>query len=104
MLFDMLLVVEENMIVRVRAFAIFRDILGRDLNVDLKDGSTIKDLLDSLSASHQRLRPAIFNESGQVREYVILMKNRKNIESLSVLETMLFEGDEVAILPPVAGG
>jgi len=32
------------------------------------------------------------------------MKNRKNINSLDGLETKLSEGDEVAILPPVAGG
>lgn len=92
------------MIVRVRAFANFKDILGRDLNVDLEEGSTVKDLLDDLSTSHQKFRSAIFDESGRVRDYVILMKNRKNIESLGGLETKLSEGDEVAILPPVAGG
>jgi molybdopterin synthase sulfur carrier subunit len=92
------------MIVHVRAFANFRDILGKDLNVDLNDGSTVKDLLDNLIASRQRLRSAIFDDSGNVREYVILMKNRKNINYFSGLETALAEGDEVAILPPVAGG
>lgn len=92
------------MIVRVRAFANFKDILGRDLNVDLKDSSTVKDLLDNLSTSHQGFGSAIFDESGQVKEYIILMKNRKNIDFLSGLETKLFDGDEVAILPPVAGG
>lgn len=92
------------MIVRVRAFANFKDIFGRDLNVELKDSSTIKDLLDTLSTSNQEFRSAIFDESGQVKEYIILMKNRKNIDSLSGLETKLSEGDEVAILPPVAGG
>ena len=92
------------MIVRVRAFANFRDILGKDLNVDLNDSSTVKDLLDNLITSRQRLRSAIFDDAGNVREYVILMKNRKNIDYLSGLETELAEGDEVAILPPVAGG
>lgn len=92
------------MIVRVRAFANFKDILGRDLSVDLKDSSTVKDLLDNLSTSHQGFRSAIFDEAGQVKEYIILMKNRKNIDFQSGLETKLFEGDEVAILPPVAGG
>lgn len=92
------------MIVHVRAFASFRDILGNDLSVDLNDGSTVKDLLDNLSASRQRLRSAIFDDSGNVREYVILMKNRKKIDYLNGLETALAEGDEVAILPPVAGG
>lgn len=90
--------------INIRAFANFREILGRDLSVDLKDGSTIGDLLESLSSSRKQLRPAIFDESGQVREYVIIMKNRKDVSTLQGLETVLEEGDEVAILPPVAGG
>ena len=92
------------MIIHVRSFASFRDILGKELSVELKDGSTVKDLLDDLTSTRQRLRSAVFDESGKVREYVILMKNRKNIESLGGLDTELAEGDEVAILPPVAGG
>jgi molybdopterin converting factor small subunit len=32
------------------------------------------------------------------------MKNRKDVDSLEGLKTTLFEGDEVAILPPIAGG
>ncbi len=90
--------------INVRAFANFREILGRNLSVDLKEGSTVADLLESLSRSHQQLRPAIFDESGQVREYVIIMKNRKDVSALQGLKTALEEGDEVAILPPVAGG
>jgi molybdopterin synthase sulfur carrier subunit len=92
------------MIVHIKAFANFRDILGKDLEVNLENGSTIKELLDSLCASHQRMKSALFDESGKVREYVILMKNRKDVESLEGLKTTLSEGDEVAILPPIAGG
>jgi molybdopterin synthase sulfur carrier subunit len=92
------------MIIHVRSFASFRDILGKELSVELKEGSTVKNLLDDLISTRQRLKSAVFDESGKVKEYVILMKNRKNIESLDGLDTKLAEGDEVAILPPVAGG
>ena len=92
------------MIIHVRSFASFRDILGKELSVELNEGSNVKDLLDDLISTRQRLKSAVFDESGKVREYVILMKNRKNIESLGGLDTELAEGDEVAILPPVAGG
>ena len=92
------------MIIHVRSFASFRDILGKELSVELKEGSKVKDLLDDLISTRQRLKSAVFDESGKVKEYVILMKNRKNIESLGGLDTELAEGDEVAILPPVAGG
>jgi len=92
------------MIVHIRAFANFRDVLGKDLEVELDDGSKVKELLDSLCASHPRLKSVIFDESGNVREYVVLMKNRKDVDSLEGLNSTLLEGDEVAILPPVAGG
>ena len=92
------------MIVQVKAFANFRAILGKDSIVSLEEGSTIRDLLDNLSASHHGLSSTIFDEFGRIKEYVILMKNRKNIDSLGGLETKLYDGDEVAILPPIAGG
>jgi sulfur-carrier protein len=88
------------MIVKIKAFANFRDILGKDLKIEPKEGSSIKELSDSLCTSHQRLK----SESGKVREYVILMKNRKDVYSLEGLKIMLSESDEVAILPPVTGG
>ena len=90
--------------IHIRSFANFRDILGEDLDMEIKEGSTIWDLLQSLISTHSNFRTAIFNEAGNIREYVIIMKNRKNIESLQGLSTVLDEGDEVAILPPVAGG
>ncbi len=37
----------------------------------------------------------VFDESDKVREYVVLMKNRKDIESISGQEAILSEGDEV---------
>jgi len=90
--------------VHIRAFANFRDILGKDHDVEIKEGSTVGDLLQSLISTNRNLKTAIFDEAGNIREYVIIMKNRKNIESLQGLSTGLDEGDEVAILPPVAGG
>ena len=92
------------MIVYIKAFANFREILGRDTQVELDEGSKVRELLDSLCLSQQRLKSVLFDESGRVREYVVLMKNRKDINSFEGLETKLSNGDEVAILPPVAGG
>jgi molybdopterin synthase sulfur carrier subunit len=92
------------MIVYIKAFANLREILGRDIQVELDDGAIVRELLDCLCLSHQRLKSALFDESGKFREYVILMKNRKDINSFEGLETRLSDGDEVAILPPVAGG
>jgi sulfur-carrier protein len=90
------------MIVHIKSFANFRDILGKDLNVVVANDSTIKTLLDDLISTKPRLKNALFEESGQIKEYIIIMKNRKNINTMDGLNTQLAEGDEVAILPPAA--
>jgi molybdopterin synthase sulfur carrier subunit len=90
--------------VHLKAFASFKDILGKEKDVDVKEGSSVGELLEDLSSKNTKLKDAIFDETGQLRDYVILMKNRKSIEHMEGLNTKLSEGDEVAILPPVAGG
>jgi molybdopterin synthase sulfur carrier subunit len=90
--------------VHLKAFASFKDILGKEKDVDVKEGSSVGALLEDLSSKNTKLKDAIFDETGQLRDYVILMKNRKSIEHMEGLNTKLSEGDEVAILPPVAGG
>ncbi len=87
--------------INVRAFASFREILGREIVLDLQEGSTVKDLLQVLAAGDEKFLEAAFDRSGAVRDYVLLMKNKKRIDSP---HEELCAGDEVAIFPPVAGG
>ncbi len=89
--------------IRVRAFASFREILGRDTEVELKDGSIVRDLLEVLASSSPKLKEAAFDDSGNLLDYVLLMINRKRIDRFR-LDAELKDGDEVAIFPPVAGG
>jgi sulfur-carrier protein len=89
--------------IAVRAFASFREILGKELYLDLKEGSTVEDLLETLTFSNQELKEVAFDDSGVLKDYVLLMVNRKRIDH-SRLNAELKDGDEVAIFPPVAGG
>lgn len=70
----------------------------------MKEGSTINDLLSALSSSNPWLKSAVFDESGQIRDYVVLTKNREILDLPNGLDTELKEGGEVAILPPAVGG
>jgi molybdopterin synthase sulfur carrier subunit len=92
------------MIIKIKSFANFREILGKEISVELPNNSSVFDLLNLLSASNKRLKEAAFDESGTLKEYVMLMKNKKRIYSPQALEEKLADGDEIAIFPPVAGG
>jgi molybdopterin converting factor subunit 1 len=79
--------------VRVRFFGGPREALGkRALHHQLASGSTAKELVDSLDRAHPALR--------QYSYRIKIAVNRRYADP----ETELHEGDEVAYIPPVAGG
>lgn len=91
------------MIIRVKAFARFGEVLGKELALELDHGSDIDGLLALLCAS-QDAYDLIFDESGTIRDYVTILKGGRHIQSLDGVRTVLKDGDEVAIFPPVTGG
>jgi molybdopterin synthase sulfur carrier subunit len=92
------------MLVKVRAFAGFREILGKERELDAEEGSTIADLLNELASYSPRFKESAFDNSGVLRDYVLLMWNKKRIDPCQDLSMEMHEGDELAIFPPVAGG
>jgi molybdopterin synthase catalytic subunit len=79
--------------VRIRLFARQREIAGtREVAVELPDGSTIEDAWAALVVLHPALA------SG--RPYVRYARNGRYTDAKAALE----DGDEVACIPPVAGG
>ena len=92
------------MLVKVLAFAGFREILGKERELEIKEAATAKELLEELALASPRFKEAAFDESGELRDYVLLMVNRKRIDPGQDLSRPLQEGDELAIFPPLAGG
>ena len=81
------------MTVRVLAFASLRDALGTAaLAVSLAAPASAADVLDALEAEHPRLAP--------FRRSLRVAVNGRYVPA----ETMLAEGDEVALITPVSGG
>jgi len=67
------------------------------------DGSTVGEVLDSLYERYGELRSRIA-EDGGLRRFVNVYVDGEDIRFLSGLETPVSDGDEVTILPAVAGG
>ncbi len=92
------------MIVKVKAFAGFREVLGGEIEMALRDGSTVRDLLEALNRENKNFSNIAFEASGNLRDYVFLMRNRARIDHREDLNIVLQDGDELAIFPPVSGG
>ncbi|UKO97273.1 MoaD/ThiS family protein [Nostoc sp. UHCC 0870] len=67
-------------------------------------GSTIAELLDSLETSFPGIKSRLCDEKGQLRRFLNLYVNSEDIRFLEGIATPLKDGDEVSIVPAVAGG
>jgi MoaD family protein len=67
------------------------------------EGSTVGEVLDSLYDRYGELRSRIA-EDGGLRRFVNVYVGGEDIRFLDGLETPVQDGDEVTILPAVAGG
>ncbi len=66
--------------------------------------SDVSRLLDQLEASYDGLKGLMRDEEGEVHRHVNIYVNSEAIESLQGVRTPLKDGDEVAIIPALAGG
>lgn len=68
------------------------------------EGTNVGEVVSSLVATFPGLQSNLLDDSGQVRKFVNIYINDEDIRFLDKLDTTVNEGDEVAILPAVAGG
>ena len=66
-------------------------------------GSTVGEALDAVFDAHGDLRERI-TEDGDLRRFVNIYVSGEDIRFQDGLQTQINEGDEVTILPAVAGG
>ena len=65
---------------------------------------TVGGLLDELEDAYASLKGLVRNDSGEVHQHVNIYVNSEAIDALSGLATPLKDGDEVTIIPALAGG
>ncbi|MBD1866499.1 MoaD/ThiS family protein [Oculatella sp. FACHB-28] len=68
------------------------------------DGGTITELLDSLEQNFPGIKARLCDDQGELRRFVNFYVNSEDIRFLDGKQTSLSEGDEVSIVPAVAGG
>lgn len=67
-------------------------------------GSSIADVLESLNANFPGLKDRICEADGEIRRFVNVFVNGENVRKLSGAATPVKSGDEIGIIPAMAGG
>ncbi len=91
------------MAVTVKLPTQLRDAAGGSAAAEV-DGTTVGEALEALYAEHGELRDRLSDGDGGLRRFVNVYLGGEDIRFLDGLDTALEDGDEVTILPAVAGG
>jgi molybdopterin synthase sulfur carrier subunit len=92
------------MTVKVRFFARFRELLGTDILIEEKSGTVLATMVREIAQKKNDGYDAIFDENGNFRDFVIVMRNGRRLEPVETTTVRVVDGDEIAVFPPVAGG
>lgn len=90
------------MAIEVRIPTILRTYTGGEKAVD-GEGASLSALIDDLEANHPGLKDRLIEE-GDLRRFVNVYINDEDVRFIGGLEAALKDGDQVVVLPAVAGG
>ncbi|HZC35342.1 MAG TPA: ubiquitin-like small modifier protein 1 [Chthoniobacterales bacterium] len=78
--------------------------LTKDQEIVQIEGSTVRDVINNLEQSYPGLKERICDEQNNIRRFVNVFVNDEDIRFLQDTETTVKPGDEVSIVPAIAGG
>lgn len=81
----------------------FRRITGDRTHVEAR-GHDVREVLEDLEAQYPGFRGLVFNERREVPAHINIYLNNQEIRAVGGLDTPLNEGDQVAVIPAIAGG
>lgn len=92
--------------IKIFFLSLLADITGiEEIIMSFDDNSTIKDVLKELNLKFGKdFENTVMNTPDLLNKYVLIGKNGKDIRSFEGLITTVQEGDEVFLLPAIAGG
>lgn len=67
-------------------------------------GTTVAELIANLDAAYPGIRDRIVENDGEIRRFVNVFVNGSNVRKLDGKATVIKDGDEVGIVPAMAGG
>jgi adenylyltransferase/sulfurtransferase len=80
-----------------------RQYVGKQASVEVP-GTNVGEAMTALVAQHPELRKHLYTDDGKLRAFVNLYVNDEDIRYLQKEATALNEGDNISIVPSIAGG
>ncbi len=68
------------------------------------EGSTVAEIIDDLERNHPGLKERLCDAKGEVNRFVNFYVNQEDIRFKEGKSTVVNEGDELSIVPAIAGG
>ena len=91
------------MAVRVHVTSVIQRVVGGQRQLDA-EGATVIELIDDIEARYPGFREQLVDADGRLHRFVNVYLNDEDVRFMQGAETALSEGDEVSILPALAGG
>ena len=91
------------MAIKVRIPTPLQKLTGQKGEVEVA-AANITQLISELEKNYPGIKDRICDEAGKVRRFVNLYVNEEDIRFLKQEETEVKDGDEVSIVPAIAGG
>lgn len=68
------------------------------------EATSVREAIAALGVSHPALAAQLLDDAGNLRSFVNLFANEDSIRELNGLDTALKSGDDLSIVPAIAGG
>lgn len=78
--------------------------LTKDKDTVQATGATIQDIIDNLEKQYPGLKERLCDERGELRRFVNVYLNDEDIRFAQGKSTLVKDGDEISVIPAIAGG
>lgn len=68
------------------------------------DGENLSEIINDLESQYPGIKERLCDENEELRHFVNIYINGEDVRFLDGLQTNVSEGDEISIVPAVAGG
>lgn len=80
-----------------------RSFVGGKSELSLEGGS-VEEIIQALTDAYPETKNVLLDENGRIRAFVNVFVGDTNIKELSGIETPVKDGDEISLIPAIAGG